>query len=184
MNNNVKRQKKNCKYCNKEYINQSNNQKYCSLKCQNKSIRTTDNYKIWYQNYYKSEKYKQTQSKYKNSDKAKNTLKIYNFNNYERIKVRRKKYLLIEKNKKRKSKLDVFHNALRKARKRQRTPKWVSKKEKYHIKIFYLYRPKNCHVDHILPLLGKTVSGFHTLNNLQYLTATDNVRKHNKFLGE
>jgi len=33
MNNNVKRQKKNCKYCNKEYINQSNNSKYCSNKC-------------------------------------------------------------------------------------------------------------------------------------------------------
>lgn len=184
MNNNVNRQKKNCKCCNKEYINQSNNQKYCSLKCFNKFIRMTDKNKIWNQNYYKSEKYQESQFKYKNSQKAKNTRLIYMEKNKEKIKLRLKRYYSIEKNRKRKLKLDVFHCALRKARKIQRTPKWVNKKEKYHIKIFYLYTPKDCHVDHILPLMGKSVSGFHTLNNLQYLTALDNVRKHNKFLGE
>ena len=175
---------KECKTCNKIYTTKSGKSVYCSNKCESKFRRTTEIYKKWYKNYYKSEKYKKTQNKYKNSEKAKNTRSIYMEKNKVKIKLTKERYYSIEKNRKRKLKLDVFHCALRDARKRQRTPKWLSKKEKYHIKIFYLYRPKNCHVDHILPLAGKTVSGFHTLNNLQYLTASDNVKKHNKFLGD
>jgi len=38
------------------------------------------------------------------------------------------------------------------------------------------------HVDHIIPLRGKLVSGFHIETNLQILTATQNTRKSNKFI--
>ena len=49
------------------------------------------------------------------------------------------------------------------------------------IQEFYRNCPKGFHVDHIIPLNGKNVSGLHTISNLQYLPATENLRKYNKF---
>jgi len=50
------------------------------------------------------------------------------------------------------------------------------------IQKFYRNCPTGFHVDHIIPLNGKNVSGLHTVNNLQYLSATENLRKYNKFI--
>lgn len=63
-----------------------------------------------------------------------------------------------------------------KAAKLKRIPKWA---EIDAIKAFYEACPKGMHVDHIIPLRGKEISGLHVLNNLQYLTPSENCRKGN-----
>lgn len=65
----------------------------------------------------------------------------------------------------------------RNKRVRQATPKWADLKA---IKEFYRACPVGYHVDHIVPLKGKDISGLHVLENLQYLLAKDNLKKSNK----
>jgi hypothetical protein len=60
----------------------------------------------------------------------------------------------------------------------QRLPGWANKEA---IKEFYLNCPEGYHVDHIIPLRGKLVSGLHIVDNLQYLPAKENISKGNKF---
>ena len=70
-----------------------------------------------------------------------------------------------------------FHK--RRAQKLKAIPKWCNLEK---IKEIYKNCPKGHHVDHIIPLQGENVSGLHVENNLQYLTARENVIKGNKLL--
>lgn len=72
------------------------------------------------------------------------------------------------------------HEALRRARKLQATPKWLSKEQLEEIKLIYKNCPDGHHVDHIVPLKGKNCSGLHVPWNLQYLPGIVNKMKSNK----
>lgn len=63
------------------------------------------------------------------------------------------------------------------ARRMYRVPLWS---EREAIKEFYKNCPEGYEVDHIYPLQGETVSGLHVLNNLQYLTRSQNRAKRNR----
>jgi len=49
------------------------------------------------------------------------------------------------------------------------------------VREFYKKCPKNMVVDHIIPIFGENVSGLTVINNLQYLTKSENCIKANKF---
>ena len=73
----------------------------------------------------------------------------------------------------------LARNAQRRAKVKQATPAWANLKK---IKDFYANCPVGYHVDHIIPLNGDTVCGFHVENNLQYLTEEENLKKSNKLI--
>ena len=115
--------------------------------------------KVKLQIYGKTKKYKLLKSKYQQTKKWKLYLK---------------KYAQSEKG----SKIRNAMGAKRRAAKLQRTPAWADLEA---IKQFYINCPKGYAVDHIVPLQGVNVSGLHVLNNLQYLTKSENCSKGNKY---
>ena len=71
----------------------------------------------------------------------------------------------------------VYYNAKRRAEIQQAIPPWANLNK---IKQIYKNRPEGYHVDHIYPLNGPNICGLHVENNLQYLTASENLSKSNK----
>jgi hypothetical protein len=65
-------------------------------------------------------------------------------------------------------------------------PQWANSKEiaKFYTlaKAIEKYTGEKYHVDHIVPLRGKYVSGLHVPENLCILPASENLRKSNKWL--
>lgn len=85
---------------------------------------------------------------------------------------------------------DTSKRAKRRAKLLQATPKWLTKEDYKAIECKYSvanmlsrYGNEKHAVDHIVPLQGKTVCGLHVPWNLQVITATDNLKKGNKFHG-
>jgi hypothetical protein len=125
---------------------------------------------------------------FKNIEDGKKYLKQYYLNNKEKLKEKHKKYYSnnkekIEKVKKqyRKKNAHILNalKAKRKALKLKATPKFANLEK---IKEIYKNCPKGYHVDHIVPLVNKNVCGLHVEWNLQYLTASANLSKSNKFI--
>lgn len=122
-----------------------------------------------------------------------------NYNNYRLYNLIYKKQYIKNENKKIKQR--EYHKkwsknntnkltakqAKRQAEKLNRTPKWLTKDqldeiEDFYIiaKMFQIYTGEMYHVDHILPLKGKRVSGLHVPWNLQVLHWKENLKKSNK----
>ena len=81
--------------------------------------------------------------------------------------------------------LVLFHSNKRRAEKLKRTPAWADQQA---IRTVYDEAARLTqetgeahHVDHIIPLQGKLVSGLHVANNLQVLHWRQNVLKRNRF---
>lgn len=73
------------------------------------------------------------------------------------------------------------------ARRHQRIPQWLTDDDVWLIREIYdlAYLRSELtgvrhHVDHILPLFGRTVSGLHVPDNLQVIPASINLKKNNK----
>lgn len=78
--------------------------------------------------------------------------------------------------------LNLKHNAKDRAARKKRLPKWVGEEELQQIVDMYRKaRQLGLHVDHIIPLQGKNVSGLHVLSNLQLLTPSENCAKKNYY---
>lgn len=85
--------------------------------------------------------------------------------------------------------LRAHHQAKRRAVKLNATPSWLSDRQKEEIQNLYwlaqdlrIVTGEDYHVDHIIPIQGKTVCGLHVPWNLQILPADVNFAKGNKLL--
>lgn len=77
---------------------------------------------------------------------------------------------------------------MRQAKKQKATPKWLTAEDKAEIKEMYSLAHRIAretgipmHVDHVIPLRGKMVSGLHVPSNMQIIPALSNRNKGNKF---
>ena len=80
--------------------------------------------------------------------------------------------------------------AKRRSKKLNATPKWLTEQQLQEIELFYTKSKEleiktgiKYHVDHVVPLQGKTVSGLHVPWNLRVITAEENFSKGNSFDG-
>jgi len=108
--------------------------------------------------------------------------KKYNQENKEALRGYRKKYLQKYPDK------NNAKGAKRRARKLNATPPWLTDRHYKDIRNIYAKAIRKSkrdgvkyHVDHVVPLRGKDVSGLHVPWNLQILTAEENLSKSNRY---
>lgn len=76
----------------------------------------------------------------------------------------------------------------RRADQDDRSPDWLNSAHRLEFESIYKYCSAlraaglDYHVDHIVPLRGKSVSGLHVPWNLQVIPAVENMRKGNRFI--
>lgn len=148
----------------------------------------------------KSENYKEVLDIWRknNPEHIKEYSKKYYTENIDQIKARKKLYRQNNKDKIRdyqnwwrnenKEKCGEL-SARRRARKRNATPKWLTKEDYDVMRIFYEEAQRltketgvDYAVDHIHPLAGENFSGLHVPWNLQILTRSENSSKKNKLI--
>ncbi len=171
-----------CKDCdNKRHADHRiKNKNEISIRCHNYYLKNIKLIKKQHKNYRNknNKKIKEYSKLYFKNNKE----KIYRYieNNIEKIRELRKEYRKKNINKitkylklyyKQNRKKYLAHSNKYKISKINRTPEWSDLKE---IERIYNNCPNGYHVDHIIPLQGKNVSGLHVPQNLQYLTRSEN----------
>ena len=117
-----------------------------------------------------------------NEEKKKAYSRAYYEANAEELKAKDRAYSKANRDKK------TANENKRYASKLNRTPSWLTKEDLAKIEEFYKEAQKlreetgeEYHVDHIIPLRGKNISGLHVPSNLQILKARDNIIKGNRY---
>ena len=115
-----------------------------------------------------------------NKEKNLQRIKAWSERNKDRVLAAKRKYR--EAN----PVVDRVNVGRRRAAKLQRTASWA---DQNFIRFFYATRAYmsmetglQWHVDHIVPLRGRLVSGLHTHHNLRVTPAVDNMKKGNRFV--
>lgn len=131
---------------------------------------------------------KEKRSKIRNKWRNNNIVKVREIEKKSQAKNSHKKALRQIKYRKENPGLSASYCAIRRALLLQRTPKWLSEQHKDEIKQFYIdaadcqwLSSEPLHVDHIVPLKGKNVSGLHVPWNLRVILRSDNCKKSNKY---
>lgn len=159
---------------------------------QKNKITTAEYMKNWQKK--NKEKLKKYNSNYKKENKLKIAEKMKIYRNEKKLKIVDKTKQYRQENKEKlkkyrqenKEKINA-HTAIRRAKKINATPKWLTKDHFNQIQDFYTLAKElqwlcdePLHVDHIVPLQGKTVSGLHVPWNLQIIPKSQNIKKNNK----
>lgn len=132
-----------------------------------------------------------------NKERFKELNSIYYQENKDKIKENFREYYIKTRNRRRElgkihyeenKSFYLAYSKIRKATIKRSCPNSLSEDDYDQIKQIYLKCKEISdstgilhHVDHIVPLNGKTVCGLHVPWNLQILTAEENLRKSNKY---
>ena len=158
---------RNCEFCKINIDHKRSDARFCSREHKRISSDSKRDYAVEYQH---NKETRQTQA-----------LKYY-YANHEKSK---KLQLARQKTKLPQA---ASYQAKRRALKLQRTPSWLTEIDKERIQNEYKLASLQSkitgepwHVDHVIPLQGKFVSGLHVPSNLKAIRGKDNISKHNKF---
>ena len=135
--------------------------------------------------------------KIENKEEYKEKQKAYRLKNAQKINKQKSEYYIRTKDIKAVYTKEYAKNnphiinkasAKRRAARLNRTPKWLTKDDLWLINEIYelaILRTKTLgvmwHVDHIIPLQGKLVSGLHVPSNMQVILGSENHAKNNKY---
>jgi len=125
---------------------------------------------------------KAKQYKVLNPDKIRETKRKWKRANPDKVAASKRRY--IEKNPDK----QAAQRKTRKCAELKRTPPWLTEQHKKEIRVVYRKAKEEqqatgveYHVDHIVPLRGKTVCGLHVPWNLQVIPAKENIKKSNNW---